>query len=338
MSGAATEGVDDAVLPFAVESLDLRGRAVRLGATAHAIIDRHGYPPPVARLLGEAMALTVLLGSSLKDATRFQVQTRTNGPVDLVVVDFDAPGDLRAYARFDDVRLKTAMARGEDDGAALLGHGHLAMTVEHGASAARYQGVVALDGRGLEAAAHVYFQQSEQIPTRIRLAVGETVEGDGEAGLRPVYRIGGVLAQFLPAAPERARQADFPPGDAPADHVPHAVAEDEAWTLGRALVETVEDHELIDPTLSSERLLYRLFHEQGVRVFPAHAVTERCTCSRDRILKMLRGFDLEERRAMVADDGSVTVTCEFCSRRYPLTTMEIGLGLAVSDSPLPGSA
>lgn len=112
MSGAATEGVDDAVLPFAVESLDLRGRAVRLGATAHAIIDRHGYPPPVARLLGEAMALTVLLGSSLKDATRFQVQTRTNGPVDLVVVDFDAPGDLRAYARFDDVRLKTAMARG----------------------------------------------------------------------------------------------------------------------------------------------------------------------------------------------------------------------------------
>lgn len=107
------------------------------------------------------------------------------------------------------------------------------------------------------------------------------------------------------------------PGDAPADHVPHAVAEDEASTLGRALVETVEDHELIDPTLSSERLLYRLFHEQGVRVFPAHAVTERCTCSRDRILKMLRGFDLEERRAMVADDGSVTVTCEFCSRRYP---------------------
>ena len=132
----------------------------------------------------------------------------------------------------------------------------------------RYQGLVALDGGDLEAAAHEYFQRSEQIPTRVRLAVAEEFRA-GPDGLRRRWRAGGILLQFLPKSPERMRQPDLDPGDAPEGMAPHVVPEDDAWVEGRALVETVEDVELIDPALSSERLLYRLFHERGVRVSAA---------------------------------------------------------------------
>ena len=178
----------------------------------------------------------------------------------LLIVDFQAPDRLRAYARYDAKRLND----GADSGA-LLGKGHLAMTIDQGPDMSRYQGLVALDGGGLEAAAHEYFLRSEQIPTRVRIAVGEELRG-GEGG-RHRWRAGGVLMQFLPKAPERARQADLHPGDAPEGTVPHTVAEDDAWVEGQSLIATVEDVELIDPDLSGERLLYRLFHERGVRVF-----------------------------------------------------------------------
>ena len=148
---------------------------------------------------------------------------------------------------------------------ALLGHGHLAMTIDQGPDMSRYQGLVALDGGSLEDAAHEYFLRSEQIPTRVRLAVGE--EWRSSDGGKHRWRAGGMLMQFLPKAPERARQADLHPGDAPEGAEVHAVAEDDAWVEARSLIETVEDVELIDPDLSGERLLYRLFHERGVRVF-----------------------------------------------------------------------
>lgn len=319
---AAREGSDDAVLPFAVETLDVRGRAVRLAASADAIIARHAYPPTVARVVGEAMALTVLLGASLKDVGRFQVQTRTTGPIDMIVIDFDAPGKLRAYARFDAAAIVNAEARGETDTGSLLGNGHLAMTIEQGARAARYQGVVAMDGDGFEAAAHRYFLQSEQIPTRVRLAVGEVVEAGADGHTRRGWRAGGAMVQFLPTSPERMRLADLDPGDAPEGHVAHAVAEDDAWATARALFDTIEDHELLDPMVGSERLLYRLFHEQGVRVFPQQDVVEACTCSRERIVSMLQGFGEAERRDMIGNDGKIGVTCEFCARHYVVDPAE----------------
>ncbi len=294
---------DDRILPFAVEPLDVRGRVVRLGPAVDHILTQHNYPPPVARLVGEAAALTVLLGSSLHMEGRFQLQTKSDGFIDMLVVDFDAPDRIRAFARYDAEKLADA-PRGGD----LLGRGHLAFTIDRGSETSRYQGIVALDGQGLEAAAHQYFRQSEQIPTLVRLAVAENVTGDGAA-----WRAGGLMVQFLPDSPERQRLADLDPGDAPASYKPDAPEIDDAWSEALALAETVEDHELVDPTLSSERLLFRLFHERGVRVFSSQAVHDACRCSDERIDAMLRRFSPQERADMIGDDGKIGVTCEFCS-------------------------
>src|SRR3954467_4892207 len=231
--------VDDAVLPFEVASLDLRGRMTRLGPALDEILNKHDYPPAVGKLLGEAIVLTPLLGSALKFDGRFILQTQTDGPVSFLIVDFQLPDRLRAYARFDAKRLTEGL-----DSGALLGKGHLAMTIDQGPDMSRYQGLVALDGGNLEDAAHEYFLRSEQIPTRVRLAVGE--EWRGGDGPKHRWRAGGMLLQFLPKAPERARQADLHPGDAPEGTAPHKVAEDDAWVEGQSLIGTVQDVELID--------------------------------------------------------------------------------------------
>jgi molecular chaperone Hsp33 len=323
LTDGGLEGGDDRVLPFAVEALDVRGRAVRLGPAIDTIIARHGYPDAVARLLGEAAALTVLLGASLKFEGRLQLQTKSDGPVERVVVDFEAPDRVRATASFDAERVASLDHARPGD---LLGRGHLALTIDQGPQFNRYQGVVALDGEGLEEAAHQYFRQSEQIPTRVRLAVAEQFE-DG----RHAWRAGGLLVQFLPDSPERARQADLPPGDRPRGaEITEAAApaEDDAWTEARSLVETVEDHELVDPAVSSERLLYRLFHERGVRVFAPEPVREACRCSPDRVMEMIRRFSPDDRRHMVGDDGRIRITCEFCSRKYDLDPAEVEASIA----------
>ena len=197
----AKTSADDTVQPFEVSALDLRGRVVRLGPAVDAILAPHNYPPPVAKLLGEAVALTVLLGSALKIDGRFILQTQTDGPVRMLVVDFRSPGMVRACARFDAARVAGAIEAGKATAGALLGHGHLAMTIDQGTDTSRYQGLVALDGGSLEDAAHEYFKSSEQIPTRVRLAVGE--EMSPGAGHR--WRAGGMLLQFLPKAPSVPR-------------------------------------------------------------------------------------------------------------------------------------
>ncbi|MGJ0506279.1 MAG: Hsp33 family molecular chaperone [Methylocystis sp.] len=296
------EARDDRVTPFAVEALDLRGRLVRLGATVDAIIGHYDYPPQVARLLGEAIALAALLGSILESHGRFQLQTRSDGPVDMLVVDYDAPGKLRGFARFDAARLAEVT---DPAPAALLGRGHLALTIEREEDAARYQGVVPLEGESLAEAAHMYFRQSEQIPSFVRLAVAELVTPQGRS-----WRAGGLLLQYLPVAGSRVRE--LPPGDAPEGSAA-AEEEDDAWTEGQALAATLEDHELVDPSLSGERLLFRLFHERGVKVFPERALAEFCRCSTERIDRLLKSFTAQERADMVGDDGRIGVTCEFCA-------------------------
>lgn len=312
---AAASG-DDLVLPFAIEGLDVRGRVVRLGPAIDAVLARHAYPPAVSRVLGEAAALTVLLGASLKLEGRFQLQTRSNGPISMLVVDFDAPDQMRACARFDAEALAAAVAAGATATGALLGAGHLALTIDQGGHASRYQGIVALEGQSLEECAHAYFRQSEQIPTFVRLAVGEELVSAAEGGRR--YRAGGLMVQFMPHSADRLRQADLAPGDAPAGVDIAQGVDDDAWNEARMLAETTEAHELLDPLLPTEQLLYRLYHERGVRVFRAQPVREACQCSRERIMGMLTGFSRQERADMVADDGRITVTCEFCSRRYEL--------------------
>ncbi len=310
---------DDQVQPFQVDALDVRGRIVRLGPALSGVLAHHTYPDPVARLVAEATTLGVLLGSTLKDAGRFILQTQTDGPVDMVVVDITAPDRVRAYARFDETKLKALTERGGATSAELIGLGHLAMTIEPGGDQNRYQGVVSLEGDGLEAAAHRYFTQSEQIPTKLRVAVGEEMH----AGSRQTsWRAGGVLAQFLPREGGRAIHADLDPGDAPQGFKKHEISEDDAWVEAQSLVETIEDHELIDPSLSSERLLWRLFNERGVRVFDQQKVVAQCTCSRERVGALLKGFPQSDRADMI-EDGKVAVTCEFCGRKYRFEPSEI---------------
>ncbi len=308
------ESGDDVVVPFTLDRLDSRGRVVRLGPALDAILTRHNYPAPVARLLGEAVVLAALIGSSLKFNGKFILQTQTDGPVNLIVVDLDAPDGLRGYARFDADAVMTAIERGETRPGQLLGKGHLAMTVDQGSHMDRYQGIVALDGGTLEDVAHTYFQQSEQIPTLVRLAVAQhSVRGERQ----PRWRAGGALVQFLPAhgqsvMPDLPGDGNF---DNPATADPDYV-EDDNWATTRSLLATVADDELADPELSAERLLFRLFHEPGVRVFQPIELEERCTCSAERIEAMLRdNFTAEEREEMVVD-GEIEVVCEFCSADY----------------------
>ena len=310
---------DDSVQAFQVDALDVRGRVARLGPMLDELLAHHDYPAPVARLLAEAATLAVLLGSTLKDIGRFTLQTQTDGVVDMIVVDIAAPDRVRAYARFDAAKLAEIPANGAADSGVLLGHGHLAMTIEPGSEQKRYQGIVALEGETLEAAAHRYFAQSEQIPTRLRLAIGEEFHPGEE---KPTWRAGALLVQFLPPETARAMPADLDPGDAPEDFELHEIAEDDAWVEAQSLVDTVEDHELLDPTLSSERLLWRLFNERGVRVFDSLRMTAQCTCSRERVASVLNSFPAEERASMV-DNNRVAVTCEFCGRLYEFEPGEI---------------
>jgi molecular chaperone Hsp33 len=239
----------------------------------------------------------------------------------MLVVDFTTPGKVRACARFDAARVAAATASHSDGPAVLLGRGHLAMTIDQGPDMSRYQGLVALEGCDLEQAAHEYFKRSEQIPTRIRMVVGE--EFSPGHGARGRWRAGGILLQFLPKAPERARQADLDPGDAPPGALPHHVPEDDAWVEGRSLFATVEDVELIDPAVSAERLVYRLFHERGVRVFRSKPVEAQCSCSRTGVAQMLRSFSQDDRDHMV-ENGVITVTCEFCNSSYVFERSEVG--------------
>lgn len=314
--------VDDAVAPFEVAALDVRGRVVRLGPALDDILSRHAYPAPVAKLLAEAIVLTVLLGTSLKVEARFILQTKTDGPVRMLVVDYRSPGAVRAYAQFDAARV--AASGPEASAARLLGRGHLAMTIDQGPEMSRYQGLVALSGDGLEAAAHEYFQRSEQIPTRVRLAVAEEVSLQDGGRVRR-WRAGGLMVQFLPKKAERMRGPDLDPGDAPPGTSPHVVPEDDAWVESQALVATVSDVELVDPALSSERLLYRLFHEHGVRVFRSRAVEAKCSCSEERVRNMLRSFTADDRAAMV-EDGRILVTCEFCNMKYAFSPDAVANG------------
>ncbi len=286
---------DDLVAPFQIEAQPVRGRIVRLGPAVEEVLTRHAYPEAVANLLGEACALAALVGASLKFEGRLIVQAQGDGPVTYVVADYDTSGALRGYCRFDADRVAEAGKGFIRPGAgSLLGQGVFIMTVDQGPDMDRYQGVTPIEGETLALCAETYFAQSEQTPTRVRLAVGQADDGSG-----PRWRAGGLLIQNI------------------AEDVTRGPTE-EAWNTAQAFFETVGEDELIDPALTSETLLWRLFHEDGVRLFPAKALTGFCRCSREKIVGMLQSFPPEERAEMVEADGQIHVTCEYCSRVYAL--------------------
>ncbi|MCF3933927.1 Hsp33 family molecular chaperone [Acuticoccus sp. M5D2P5] len=304
---------DDLVLPFSVDALDVRGRVARLGPALDSILRRHDYPPAVSRLLGEAVILNVLFATALKMEGRVILQIQSNGPVSLLVTDFTSPEGLRGYAKFDEA----AIAALPDSHTLqdLVGEGSLALTVDPRANMRRYQGVVALSGESLEEVALAYFTQSEQIPTMVRLAVAETIERQPGEEPRRTWRGGGVTVQFLPEAADRIVVRDLDPGDAPDGIDADDREDDDAWVEAAARTQSAMDHELVDPGISAERLLLRLFHQRDVRVFDPFTLSADCNCSTHRIKTMLEQFDDGDRSSMV-EDGVIKVTCEFCNTHY----------------------
>jgi molecular chaperone Hsp33 len=289
---------DDLVQPFEIEPFRLRGRLVRLGPMLDTIVKRHDYPAPVATLLGEAIALAVALASALKYDGVFTLQTKGSGAIRLLVADVTSAGAVRGYAQYDAAKLAEAMTSpGASSGSVprLMGAGYLAFTVDQGEDTERYQGIVALEGATLADCIHHYFRQSEQIATGIKVAVAQ-----GEDG---AWRGGCLMVQRLPAE-ERA------------EIVATREEIEDGWRRALILMGSSTSAELTDATLSPEALLYRLFHEDGVRVFRIHGVRAECRCSRERIERVLRSFPSDERQGLGEADGSVTVTCEFCNRSY----------------------
>ncbi len=287
---------DNMVLPYKIEGLDAQGRVVRLGHELHTILSRHDYPEPIARLLGEAMVLTVMLGSSLKFDGRFVVQTQSDGLVPMLICDMKTSGEIRAYAKIDHAKL--ALYGKNPSQAVLLGQGHIAFSVEQGADMENYQGIVPLEGELIDTA-HMYFARSEQIETRVKLAAQKVALPDGETH----WRAGGILLQQT--AHEGGRRDD---GRA-------ARCSDDDWRRLTALLETTEKAELLHPELDAETLVFRLFNEDGVRVFKTRKVHFACTCSKSRIENIIKTFSDEEIYDSL-EDGMIKVGCEFCNAKY----------------------
>lgn len=285
---------DDVVQPFRIDPSALRGRLVRLGPAIDRILSQHDYPEPVATLLGEAITLAVTLASALKYDGVFTLQTKGDGPVRLMVADVSTTGAVRGYAQFDADRLDAARAEeGADSLPCLLGRGYIAFTVDQGEDTERYQAIVELVGASLAECAQHYFRQSEQFEAGIKLSVDR-------AGQDGAWRGGGLMVQRVP--PEGGYGV---------------IADDieDSWRRAMVLMSSATEEELVDPDLPPRRLLYRLFHEDGVRVYDTHPVEARCRCSRERIENILRAFprtEIEEMR----QEPTTTVTCEFCNTRY----------------------
>ena len=321
----------DRVVPFDVPTLDVRGRIVEMGATIDTILARHAYPEPVGRLLAQTLALTALLGSSLKFDGKFIVQAQTEGPISLIIADYRPGGALRGYARFDADNIDASQPAKDDF--ALLGKGVLALTIDQGDYMQRYQGLVSLDGSSFEQAAKSYFRQSEQLPTEVRLSIAKSVErAENGDGLQEKWRAGGIIVQFLPDAPDRIVARDLPGGDNPANDIGSTDSDDDknvffddddnAWREAQILTASTEDSELTDPHVGAEKLLYRLFHEQGARMFEPISIRDECSCTRERIREMLGGFSEEDLEASI-EDGRISVDCEFCSTHYEFVTEEL---------------
>lgn len=300
-------GADDLVRPFSIEGMEVRGRLVRLGAAVEEIIAAHAYEPPLSHLVAELVALVSLLGSLMKfdGVLTIQAKAEEGAPLRFLVADYHAPGHVRAYVE------KSAGHEGPLDAEAglstLMGAGgYLAMTIDQGSDMERYQGIVALEGDRLADCAMSWFRQSEQTPTALRLSAGrDPVSGH--------WRAGGVMVQHL------ARGEDGGPRLLDRNEAEH-------WRRASILMESVRDTELLDPALDADQLLYRLYHEDGVRVYEPIPLAHRCRCSRKRLTSVLKSFGPDDLAAMLRD-GRVEATCQFCSRLYLFHPEEIGLDI-----------
>jgi molecular chaperone Hsp33 len=288
------ERTDDVIQPFRVETLAAQGRVVRLGETVDTVLTQHAYPEPVSRLLGEAMALTAGVAGALKFDGVLTLQAKGDGPLGMLVADFATGGHMRGYAAFDPGRLADSATSGAVAGEPvprLLGAGVLAFTVDQGPDTERYQGLVDLVGGTIADCAHHYFQRSEQLDAVIKLASGKGADGRWRAG-----------ALMLQREPEEGGERPDLELDA-----------EDAWRRALALAGSATSAELLDPALAPDRLLYRLYHEDGVRVFRPRPLAFGCRCSRTRAEAVLLALPVNELDSLTIE-GAIHVTCQFCNR------------------------
>lgn len=281
----------DAVATFTIDGAPVRGRFARLGeGTIDAILNRHAYPQQAAQLLGEALTLAALVGSLLKAEGVLTVQAEGDGPVPLMVAEYRSGGGLRGYARVTGDLPPQRMSPAD-----LIGAGALTLTLDMGDDTAQRQGVVPLEGETLAACAELYFDRSEQTPTRVKLAVGQEITSDGAR-----WRAGGALIQRVAGDETRGFT-------------------EEDWSRAQILFASLTDAELLDPALPIDRALFRLFHEDGVRMASPDPLADCCTCNADRLSVMIGRFTDEERASLTEPDGFIHATCQFCARLYLLT-------------------
>ncbi|MCL2469942.1 MAG: Hsp33 family molecular chaperone HslO [Alphaproteobacteria bacterium] len=282
---------DDLVLPFYLPHASVRGRLVRLGPAIDAIIKRHNAPDSVAHLLAETTAMVAALGTAMKFDGIFTIQIRGDGPVSLLVADITTQGALRAHAQYD----AQALEQSKFHGSVLLGQGNLVFTVDQDNSDERYQGIVPLNGHaGLIEAFQLYFRQSEQIPTGIMVQAKHMDDGS--------WRAGCLLAQRMPVHDESTIRCD--------------TAQQNDWLRIMALMHTCTERELTTTQIAPEELLYRIFHEEGVRVFEPQKLYHACRCSTQKIEDVLAALPQTELKTMVEQDGKITVLCDFCGQAY----------------------
>ena len=322
MTLAARIAWDDTVLPFQLDRADIRGRLGRLDSVLETILGQHDYPPPVAALVAEAALITALIGQTIKLRWKLSLQIRGDGPVRLIATDYfgpaeeGAPARMRAWAGYDEAAFPEEVGRPFD----LLGQGVFAILIDQGPGTTPYQGMTPIAGTSLADCAETYFAQSEQLPTRFALAMGEALEPGGDAH----WRGGGVLMQHMPkGALEARRDPTGPDGLLAAEDVLEG-ADADNWRRAVMLLETVEATELIGPHVGAEQLLLRLFGEEAPRVYDAQPVRFGCTCAPEKVVQTLSIYSAEEIAEMTTPEGKVTADCQFCGAHYVFDPAELG--------------
>ncbi|UWR11425.1 Hsp33 family molecular chaperone HslO [Sulfitobacter mediterraneus] len=310
---------DDSVLPFQLDHADIRGRVARLDGVLDGILKQHDYPAQVEALVAEMALLTALIGQTMKLRWKLSLQVQSKGPVRMIATDYYGPDEdgrsarIRAYASYDADRLT--------DGAPIdqVGEGYFAIMIDQGEGMTPYQGITPLTGDSLASCAEAYFAQSEQLPTRFSLSFGQS-SGPNEV---EHWRAGGVMLQHMPKASPFAASGEGNGDVLSASDLVNG-DEEENWNRVNMLLNTVEDLELIGPSVPPTDLLLRLFHEEQPRVFDAQAVRFGCTCSEDRVRQSLSIYSAKDIEKMTTDDGRVTADCQFCGAHYDMDPASVG--------------
>ncbi|MER2507562.1 Hsp33 family molecular chaperone HslO [Amaricoccus sp.] len=324
MSLAGRIAWDDTILPFQLDRADIRGRVARLDQVLETILGQHAYPVPVAALVAEATLLTALIGQTIKQGWKLSLQLRGQGPIRLIATDYfgpDAAGEparMRAYAGFD----ADGVAAAHGTPFEMLGGGLFAILIDQGPGTTPYQGVTPIAGNSLADCAETYFAQSEQLPTRFALAMGEALM-PGEAAR---WRAGGVMLQHMPKASPYAKQAASGfDGLLAAEDMLEGIEADN-WRRAVMLLGTVEETELIGPRVGPDQLLLRLFHEEEPRVYDPQPVRFGCTCGPEKVVRTLSIYTPDEIATMTTPEGRITADCQFCGAHYEFDPSELGTG------------